>query len=333
MLEKIKQFITGIVSVSIVFYVIGYITEYAQAKMLGMPMINMVSENYFISCGTFFLSTLFALYSTLFSHWYYYIIFLCAAGAFFYFDRYEQKKNLPSLQVAYTALLVIIIVVYLVVVIPIFYTPFRFDDFLQRHFEPITQTGFFAGIEKALRTWILNENSTNILKLNAFYGLLILTTALCAVMTYILARRWQKDRSPITIRAVQNRLSMKTQGKEFKPWHDYLRRALPVIIGIMAIITIILLITIPIDFGVLIKSNTIPEVKISVVDGVELMPDREPGMESKLWLLRENRDEILLHAIYVEKGKTRPVFKILVLKKQYVKTIEIFPKSFIFSIK
>ena len=115
--------------------------------------------------------------------------------------------------------------------------------------------------------------------------------------------------------------------------HDIQRRVLPVFMVLMGLITAILIIVIPIDFGVLVKSNTYPEVQVTPIDGVELMPGRESGMESKMWLLRENSGELLLHAIYVEKGKIKPVFKILVLKKDRVQTIEILKKSFILEIK
>lgn len=65
----------------------------------------------------------------------------------------------------------------------------------------------------------------------------------------------------------------------------------------------VLIVLVPIDFGVLLKSNAYPEVKVAMAEGVELTPERDPEMESKLWLLRENSDEILLHAIYVEKAR------------------------------
>ncbi len=322
MLEKIKQFFAGVASVTIVLYAIGFIAEYSHAKMLGSAMVDPLREYYLISGGTFFLSTFFSLYRTLIAHWYYYIIFFCAVGAFTWFDRFEQKKNRFSLQVTYTVLVFVIVLVYLFTVIPVFITPFGFDDFLLRNFEPITQGGFFAGIERDLRTWILNENPDNILKLDAFYVLLIFSTVLSAVITYALVRRWKMSAAVL-----------KETGKKGKLFKDIPRRALPVLMVLMGIISIIQIIIIPSDFGVLIKLNKFPEVKVAMAEGVELMPDRDPEMESKLWLLRENSDEILLHAIYVEKGKSKRVFKILVVKKGDVKTLEILKKSFILEIK
>lgn len=322
MLEKIKQFFAGIASVTIALYAIGFIAEYAHAKMLGIAMVDPLREYYLISGGTFFLSTFFSLYRALISHWYYYIILFCAVGAFIWFDRYVQKKDRFGLEVTYTILVFVVIMVYLFTLIPVFITPFGFDDFLLRNFEPISQAGFFAGIERELRTWILNENPANILKLDAFYVLLIFSTVLSAVITYALARRWKMSAAVL-----------KEKGKKGKLFKDILRRVLPVFMVLMGIMSIIQIIIIPSDFGILIKPNMFPEVKVAMAEGVELMPEHDPEMESKLWLLRENSDEILLHAIYVEKGKTRPVFKILVVKKGDVRILEILKKSFILEIK
>lgn len=322
MLEKIKQFFAGIASVTIALYAIGYIAEYAHAKMLGIAMVDPVPEYYLISGGTFFLSTLLALYYTLLNYWYYYVLFLIAAWAFIYFDRLEQYKGRLGLLSVYTGLVTVIILVYLFVVITVFTTPLHYYDFLLRVFEPVTGTGFFAGIEKELRTWILNENSINVLKMQAFYVQLILFTFFAALVTYVLLRRWQRggwDRPP---------------KMSFPRWiYNIQQGIVPIFITLMGIITLVLIVLVPIDFGVLLKSNTYPEVKAVMAEGVELMPDREPGMESKLWLLRENSDEILLHAVYVEKGKSRPVFRILALKKGDVKAVEILKKSFVLEIK
>jgi hypothetical protein len=85
-----------------------------------------------IAGGTFFLSTFLAFYSTLLNYWYYYALFLLAAGAFIYFDRYEQRKDRPGLQAVYTLSIIIIIIVFLYTVIPIFIKPLGFQDFLLR---------------------------------------------------------------------------------------------------------------------------------------------------------------------------------------------------------
>lgn len=322
MLEKIKQFFAGIASVTIALYAIGFIAEYAHAKMLGIAMVDPTPEYYLISGGTFFLSTLIALYYTLLFYWYYYVFFLFAAGAFIYFDQYEQYKGRLSLLSIYTGLITVIILVYLNVVITLFTIPMWFSDFLLRIFEPITKTGFFAGIEKELRTWIMNENPVNILKMQAFYVLLIFFTAFAALVTYVLVRRRQRGG-----------WSREPKMRFSKLWYDIQQGVVPIFIVLMGTITMILIVLIPIHFGILIKSNTYPEVRVTLVEGVEFMPERDPGQESKLWLLRENRDELLFHVIYSEKGKTRPVFKILALKKEQVKTIEILKKSFILETK
>jgi len=322
MLEKIKQFFAGIASVTIALYAIGYIAQYAHDRMLGIAMVDPLREEYLIAGGTFFLSTLLALYYTLLNYWYYYVFFLLAAGAFIYFDRYEQREGRTGIQVVYTFLIIIIVIVFLYTVIPIFIKPLGFQDFLLREFAPIPQTGIFTGIEKELRTWILNENSINNLKLFTFYVLLLFTTAFSALVTYALVRRWQRGgwhpqpKKPLS-----------------KLLYDIHQRMVPVFMAIMGIITAVLIILIPIDFGVLIKSNVYPEVKVITAPGEELPLERDSEMESKIWLLRESSGELLLHAVYVEKGKTKPVFKILVLKKEQVKTMEILEKSFIMEIK
>ncbi len=322
MLEKIKQFFAVIASVTIVLYAIGYIAEYAHAKMLGFAVGDLVREEYLISGGNFFLSTFMALYYTLLNYWYYYVFFLLAAGVFIYFDRYEQSEGRLGLQAVYTLSIIIIIIVFLYTVIPIFIKPLGFQDFLLREIEPIPQTGIFSGIEKDLRTWILNENPINSLRLSAFYVLLLFSAAFSALVTYALVRRWQKGGwHPQPKKALSKLL------------YDIHQRMVPVFIVFMGIMTAVLIVLIPIDFGVLIKSNTYPQVQVTPAAGIELMPEREPGMESKMWLLSETSGELLLHAIYVEKGKTKPVFKILVLKKDQVKTMEILKKSSILEIK
>jgi hypothetical protein len=322
MLEKIKQFFAGIASVTIVLYAIWYIAQYAHDRMLGIAMLDPVREEYLIAGGTFFLSTFMALYYTLLNYWYYYVFFLLAAGAFVYFDRYEQREGRSGIQAVYTLLIIIIIIIFLYTIIPIFIKPLGFQDFLLREIEPIPQTGIFSGIEKELRTWILNENTINDLKLFAFYVLLLFITAFSAMVTYALVRRWQRGgwhpqpKKPLS-----------------KLLYDIHQLMVPVFMAIMGFITAVLIILIPINFGVLIKSNVYPEVRVITIPGEELPPERDSEMESKMWLLRESSGELLLHVVYVEKGKTKPMFKILVLKKEQVKAIEILEKSFILEIK
>jgi hypothetical protein len=98
------------------------------------------------------------------------------------------------------------------------------------------------------------------------------------------------------------------------------------------------IITIPANYGILIKSNNYPEVKVvlngeATSRGLELLENQDLEKEYKVWLLRENKDEWLLYAVFGEKNKDDLVYKLLTIRKNLVDKMEIFDNSFIFKIK
>jgi len=331
MLEKVKQFFAGIASATIVLYAVGYISEYAHARMLGITMVDPPTEYYLISGGTFFLSTLFNLYSALVSHCYYLVLFLLVAAGLVYFDRYVQKSKRVSSQVLFIVLVLIIIVVYTTVVIPVFGTPLGFRDFLMRGYESIEGTGFLSTLKREMRREILSDNySQPVMSHHVLYGLLWLFAALAGLVTFLM-ERWRRRCAP----GIQPRKTDPTPPARKGVLQNMIRRLLPILTVILCIITAVLVIFIPIDHGILIKPNLYPEVHITMAQGVELMPDRnpDPNAEKYMWLLRENKDELLVHAIYPHKDTAKPVYKILVIRKSQVVTIEILKNSFILEIK
>lgn len=129
MMEKVKNLLAGLASLTAFLYAAGYIAEYAHARMLGIPMAQPLNEYYLISGGTFVVSTLIALYTTIFKHFYFFIVVFIIAGAFLHYEANTPKKKVTKMSKTYIIILFISVLVFLFAAVPIFTSPFDFSGF------------------------------------------------------------------------------------------------------------------------------------------------------------------------------------------------------------
>ncbi|NIM18387.1 MAG: hypothetical protein GTO45_40925 [Candidatus Aminicenantes bacterium] len=336
--ETIKKFLeitAALASLTVLLYACGYIADYAHDRMLGISGFEPAAVYYLVSGGTFFISTLYALYSTIVSHFYYFLLFFVIIAAILLYEDYAKKKNAAHLPKPYAAAASIVIFIYLFVVIPIFTSTFAFENLLlpKSQSEPDFYYSQFKTITAEMWTWILNESEVNKLNLTARYVLLILSSIISVFILYSLVRqwkRWKKKPGPS---------KPGTGPGRFKPLIRLLEHlsALPKIaFALLIVLTVIIvavqIVTIPINYGILIKSNLYPEVKVEV-QGTELLENHDPGKESKVWLLKEGVHDLLVYAVFFQKDRDDPVYKLFTLKKNLVKKIEILDNSFVFKYK
>jgi hypothetical protein len=314
--------------------------------MLGISMVEPFKEYYLIAGGTFILSTLYALYSTIFSHFHYFVLFIVFVAVILRYEAPSKDKNKnPSdsggsdrFPRGHAAFSFVLTVTYLFVVIPIFTAPFGFKNFLLPDSAPGFYFKHFASITSELRTWILNDSIVNRQKLACFYGMLIFSTVISALMLYSMIRRWKRLNTGKAQPVVSH--NNKDSGhKVIYAWFAGFLQAFPryffgLVIIAMMLVVVVQTVSIPVNYGILLKSNHYPEVKVEMLEpGVEFLDARDTAKECKLWLLRENREELLLYAVFYQINSEDPVYKLLTLKRNLVKKIEISDNSFIFKYK
>ncbi|MCK4762036.1 MAG: hypothetical protein KAW12_07545 [Candidatus Aminicenantes bacterium] len=344
MVEKVKNFFAALASFAVFFYATGFLAEYAHDRMLGISMVEPAAESYLISGGKFVLSTLYALFSTIFSRFYYFIFFFILAAVFLHFEaRAKEKKAVAISKTYYTSVLVLTLI-FLFFVIPLFTSPFAFSGLLLDKAEPAV---FYKPFEKTtadLWTWMLNGNPVNKAKLTHFYVLLVLSTAVSAVLLYSMVKRRQRmkgskeDEKPSKADAA---LTLKQKAAAlFKTYRCVLPRFFyDLLLLLMVVVVLVQLFTIPLNYGILLKSNHYPAVRLEAASsaagqpGVEILADRLPGSDYKMWLLRENDKEIMVYAVFIEKKSGQQAYKLLILKKAQIGTIEILGYSSIFEFK
>jgi len=338
MIEKVKNFFAAMASTAVLLYAVGYMAEYSHAGMLGISLVDPLRESYLIAGGTFILSTLYALHSTIFSYFLYLVPFLVLIAVFLLYEAADPPKGISKLYAAGVFLLTLVL---LFVAIPVFTSPFGFRDllltdaqaepgFLFKHLKPVTSE---------LRTWIVNGGLVNRQKLVFFYVLSIFSAVVSVVMLYSMARRWKRwKRVETEPRSVDNTESVSWP----RSLAARLLKRVPGLprygFGLLAVLAMVAaavqVVSIPVNYGILVKSNDYPVVEVAVQkQGFELVENRAPGTECKLWLLREDEDEILLYAAFYPKGSETQAYKLLTLKKGLVEKIEISGNGFIFEYK
>lgn len=340
MIDKIKNFFVSLASLGAFLYATGYIAEYSHARMLGIPMGQPFNEYYLFSGGAFILSTLYAIYSTIFSHFHYFLVLFIIVVAILQYDAYTRKKNSAKPTKVYVASVFILTLILMFVVIPELTSPFAFSNFLL----PYSENGFniehLKPITLELKTWILNESKINKQKLIAFYVWLIFSTVISAVLLYSMIQKWKLWKTSESEHINTGTASLRKNLSAFflKYLHGIPRYGFGLLIILMIIVLIVQIITIPANYGILIKSNHYPEVKVVLSseansNGLELFENQDTAKDYKLWLLRESRDELLLYSAFFEKNKNDPAYKLLTLKKNLVIKMEIFDNSFVFKVK
>ena len=344
MIDKVKSFLTGLASLTVFLYAVGYIAEYTYARMLGTPMGQPLNEYYLFSGGTFIFSTLYALYSTIIRHFYYFIALIIIIGAILLYEAYIKKKNAGRISISRTYMIIILILVLilLVAVVPRFTSTFTFTNFLLPYSESVSNNQPLKPYVFELKSWILNGGEENKEKLMDFYVLLIFSTVISAVVLYSMIRQWKrwKTRKP---GQTNGKSSPASNQKKFSSvftnyLHQFPRLGFGLLIILMIVLVVVQIITIPANYGILVKSNNYPEVKVvlnaeAASRGLVLLENQDLEKQYKVWLLRENKDELLLYAAFGEKNKEDTVFKLLTIKKNLVEKMEIFDNSFIFKIK
>jgi hypothetical protein len=336
--ETIKKFLeitAALASLTVLLYAFGYIADYAHDRMLGISGFEPSSVYYLVSGGTFFISTLYALYSTIVSHFYYFLLFFVIIAAILLYEARAKKKNAPHLPKPYAAAASIVIFIYLFVVIPIFTSTFAFENLLlpKSQSEPDYSYTQFQHITEEMWTWILNGGDANRLNLTSRYVLLILSTIISVFILYSLAqqwKRWKKGPQP------PNPGTGSSRSKVLIRLLEHLRALPKIAFAMLIVLTVIIaavqIVSIPVNYGILIKSNHYPEVKVEV-QGTELLENHDPGKESHVWLLKEGAHDLLVYAVFFQKNKEDPVYKLFTLKKNLVKKIEILDNSFVFKYK
>lgn len=335
MIEKVKNFFAAMASTAVLLYAVGYMAEYSHARMLGISLVDPFRESYLMAGGTFILSTLYALYSTIFSYFLYLVPFVVLIAVFLLYEAADPPKGISKLYAAGVSLLT---VVFLFVAIPVFTSPFGFRDLLMT--DARAETGFlfkhFNYITSELRTWIVNGGLVNRQKLVFFYVLSISSAVVSVVMLYSMVRRWKRWK----------RVERESPAAESVFWLRYLverllkrvpglpRYGFGLLVILVMVAAVVQVVSIPVNYGMLVKSNDYPVVNVTVQkEGFELVENRAPGTECKLLLLREDEDEILLYAAFYPKGSETQKYKLLTLKKGLVEKIEISGNGFIFEYK
>ncbi len=342
MIDKVKNFLTGLASLTVFLYAVGYIAEYTYARMLGTPMGQPLNEYYLFSGGTFIFSTLYAVYSTIIRHFYYFIALLIIIGAFLQYEAYLKKKNAGRISRTYMIIIFILVSILLVVVVPRFTSTFTFTDFLLPYSESVSNNQPLKPYVFELKSWILNGGEENKEKLMDFYVLLIFSTVISAVVLYSMIQQWKRWKT-LKPGQTKSKSSPASIQKKFSPvfsnyLHQFPRLGFGLLIILMAVMVVVQIITIPANYGILVKSNNYPEVKVvlnaeAASRGLVLLENQDLEKQYKVWLLRENKDELLLYAAFGEKNKEDTVFKLLAIKKNLVDKMEIFDNSFIFKYK
>lgn len=348
-IEKVKSIFAGLASLTVLLYAVGYITEYSHSRMLGISLVTPIKEYYLISGGTFIISTLYAIYSVILNIFLHFVWFLAIIVFFLWYGANSKKHNttrstIPGskwVPMVYHSLVFILTLSFLLVAIPVFTSTFGFTDLLLPNSEPTFHYNHFTHLTSELWTWILNENPVNKQKLTVFYVWSIFSTVISAVMLYSMMRqwlRWKADKSGRN--SLTNTLQSTSRWKSLRTkFHQvFLRPFLKYFFGLLIIlmmfIVVIQLVTIPVNYGILIKSNHYPEVKVETMKaGIEFIENRDPQKEYKLWLIRENEDEVLLYAAFFEKNSEYTVYELFTLKKNLIKKIRVLANTFVFTVK
>lgn len=330
MIERVKNFFAGLASVTALLYLTGYICEHAHAKMLGITIIAPTKDYYLIVGGKFLLSTLYALYSGLLPQWYLFATLFIFILALRFYEAHAKKKDSYDLPVWYVVVAGVL-AISLVIAIQFFTRPFLFSDFL------ISQSANlhnFTRLDDELRSWVLNDNPYNIAKLMRFYIKLLLATVFYAVILFAFSARWRRMRD--------HKIEIVTTKKT----DLIIRHIFQLITVAIAFSVIILMVTIPGVYGILIQSNDYPEVVLDIkkekikTDGKEalqpalkLLENQDTAKPAKLWLLWKNDSHLILYAVYYKKSRQNPISKIMEIKRELINKLEITGYSHVFSFK
>lgn len=354
MLDKIKNFFAAFASAGALLYAVGYISEYAHDRLLGLYLVEPENTYYLIKGGTFFIATLDTIFSTILRHPHF---FLLPLGAIVVINlaagkspgqkketgKEETAEPAPSscrLSIPRLVLLSLVTLLIMFIVIPIFTAPFSIRDLLLTHSDKQPEpAGHFERFNAETRTWILNHSHVNRRNLAAMYVHSILWTVVTGLLFYFLLRFWRhcpSGKEDEAEPADDNAASLKkwlwaalARFRQIQP-----RCILGLLLLLTGIGTAVQTVSIPVNYGILIKSNFYPQVEVAAEPPVPVVANaRAQGDDCTLWLLRENGEELLLYAAVHEKRSDNTVYKLFTVKREQVKTIELLDKRFIFEYK
>jgi hypothetical protein len=329
MLDEIKKFFISLTTIAVLFYSTGYLVDKSHGRMLGITGVEPPLDYYLFEGGNFFLGTILALYSTIFSpYWYMFPLFFVLLVFIILSNQYDRTKNCS---LSCSVISIIFILILTAFAVKFFTLPFVFSDLLLYEPKVPENTDSFT---YELRTWIINENPLNEQKLTALYTGLLLCTIFTGTLSWSSIRLWNKAKD----RAEQK--------QTFSLCTESLRILFGIFVIVLLIVCATLILALPINYGILLKSRSYPEVTVSIKNekvkdaagneiltpSFELFADKHPNNKPTLWLLRQNDKEILLYAVYRSKNQEY-LFKPVIVKKDAIQKIEIIKNSFIFRIK
>jgi len=337
----LKTLISSFATFTALLYVAGYIAEHSHARMLGISGVEPAKDYYLVVGGKFFISSLYALFSTIISPYcFVYFIFFIPIFVLFTYEKYIVYQSETAFNKSYLAIVCFITIFIGFIVTPVFTYPFLFKDLILTQARHPLWADFgllWSNMAFELRSWILNYSPVNKQKLNLFFTILILTSVFTSFLLWSAVRQWKRLGRINFIRYKPTKIKKITIN-----WRRQVHRSFTAIsLLLLTIVCAVLILTIPVDYGVLLIDNHYPEVKIDIAGKnvhppikctVELFEDANLNKEYKLWLLRENKTETLLYAVYFNKGD-EITYRLLTIKKNVINKIEKVDNSFIFAIK
>lgn len=345
MIQKVKNFFAGFASLAAFLYAAGYIAEYGHARLLGISMVAPPLDYYLIAGGRFIVSTLYALYTVLKTHFYYFLLFFIIIAAILRYEAAARKRYNPRQTGVYAVFVVLLTIIFLGAAIPLFTSTFTFSHLLLPAAGSVIQQepaahDFLGDRQKELKTWIVNDSPANKHRLAVFYVLLLFSTLTSAVMLHSMIRqrqRWKGRETEMAEEPESDPPPASFEKNRLTTLLTYLprlgRHGFGLLIILMAIVVVVQAITIPLNYGILIQSNYYPEVEVTVTSGSQLpLPGPADG-DAKMWLLRENQQELLLYGVFAKNESGEPGRRLFVLKKNLVQRLDISGHGFVFQYK
>ncbi len=348
MIDKIKNTLAAAASLSALLYAAGYIAEKAHDKLLGISGVEGPMDHYLVVGGQFFISTLFALYSSVLSpHVYVFVIFLILSFIIISREKAKGGKRKRGSSPFYYVF-IFFSIIFLLYAVRHFTSPFIFTDFLLPGGDAMSGFNVSRAISE-LETWIQNENPKNTRKLALFYSDLLFGASFSALLLWSMVQRWRRLSPPASAPPSNDGkagLRKRLKGLYARLAPHLARYCHGFLLGLLAMITVVLILSVPMDYGILLKSNRFPEVKIhlkkekvkdettgKVVERARDLLDGEVAAEGRtVWLIRENDSRAMLYVQYYRKGAEENESRLFKIKKEIIEKTEVLKNSSIFQV-
>lgn len=339
MIDKLKKFFAGLFSITALLYATGYISEVSNGIMLGISsMIEPPRDYYLIAGGELFITTFLAIYTILLTHFFYFIPFFIIIAIIIQYEAYARKVKFTHLPRAFAVLSCTFSIISFILFVPFFAASLFLRDMLLPRSEQVEMVGNNVLLElaKNLKVLIQNADYVSRTKLEATYVMSLLAALISFVMLVSMIRqldRWRAGDSQ-DLQGEKKKGFLKWRGFFSKYLHSLPRQVFFFFVILIGIATVVQIMMIPANYGMLVKPNTYPCVVIEMDPGkgMGIMDNYDFG-NSKLWLLRQNSSEMLLYGALVKKDSKQTDFKLFTLKKEEVRRMEILENSFVFKYK